>query len=144
MADEGLDDCTHYEGKDGYALVDGATYESMRRNLAIIEDGYYHLQRENERLRAIVDAIEPGTAAAFVMGLFELAVRECGMCEFSSEPPIASVERELTRREREVERLRELVKQAHEEGVSDGRFDSSYCLSSEWHWENSDTKEKLG
>jgi hypothetical protein len=57
MADEGLDDCTHYEGKDGYALVDGATYESMRRNLAIIEDGYYHLQRENERLRATLKAL---------------------------------------------------------------------------------------
>lgn len=26
---EGLDDCTQYEGKDGYALVDRATYDAV-------------------------------------------------------------------------------------------------------------------
>jgi hypothetical protein len=43
LTSEGLDDCTHYEGKDGYALVDGATYEAMRR--------------DNERLRAALARI---------------------------------------------------------------------------------------
>lgn len=27
---EGLDDCTHHEGEDGYALVDKAQHEALR------------------------------------------------------------------------------------------------------------------
>jgi hypothetical protein len=43
MADEGLDDCTQYEGKDGFALVDKAQHEALRAEVE-------RLREQNARL----------------------------------------------------------------------------------------------
>lgn len=52
---EGLDDCTHYEGKDGYAIVDKFQYEAMQKQWESqrqeLLDRLMVLELENENLR---------------------------------------------------------------------------------------------
>lgn len=88
---------------------------------------------ENERLRAIVAAIEPGTLQAMIVGLWNFAERECGHSPVSSRPPILAIEDE-------IKRLRALVKDAYIEGY--GHLGS--WVQRESSWNASQSKKKLG
>lgn len=81
------------------------------------------LEAEVERLRAIVDAIEPGKQEAFVLMLFEIAHEYCGYSGFEAAPPSSAIENELKRLQAENAVLKERLQQ-----IADGA-----CYQPEMH-----------